>query len=223
MKKLVIISIAFTVAILASYIGWKIVFPSYTLFYKMTVSVDTPEGIKSGWAVRRVGLFQDIKVGDHGGGGGGVTGEAVIVDLGQKGKLFAIIGNDYAYQLLFRAFPSNAPPLSREGMEYYANLKEGKASLLSLDFLPRFIRFRDLNDPMTVSEVEPLRLEAAYGSGYALRDVTVEISEEPITRQIYNVLPWLEGLHGGYLHGDLTSRGAPLGLDAGQFVSGRME
>jgi hypothetical protein len=39
-------------------IAWDTVYPSGTLRYKMTVSVETPEGIKTGSAVREIYFYR---------------------------------------------------------------------------------------------------------------------------------------------------------------------
>jgi hypothetical protein len=104
---------------------------------------------------------------------------------------------------------------------------------LALTSLPLLVRFRDINNPMTVEKVHPLNLETSFGPGVKLTSATLEIAPagiwpfswlgitgEPITNNIEERLHWLAGTKGGYLDGGFTSRNAPLGLHGGDFKTG---
>ncbi len=97
--------------------------------YRMTVTVETPEGLKTGSAVREIVA---IKV--HGtkvSGSAKVSkGEAVVVDLGKRGVLFALItggkfGPDYGHSIVFDAFRFEHGGLTPEGISHYSSLKSG--------------------------------------------------------------------------------------------------
>lgn len=200
---------------------WKIEFPSATWRYKMTVIVETPEGIKTGSAVRQIGQFTDFKIGDAGGGAAGATGEAVVVDLGKRGKLFMTMGEDFYF--IFEAFPfegANTPA----GIKYYSHLKNAKSSILGLkNIVPQLVTFTDLNDPLTVKAVDLKNLSATFGEGVNLKDITVETTDEPMTLGVIDtVLPWLKGLNGGYLDGQFLGGGPQLSniLYGGNFKAG---
>lgn len=200
---------------------WKYEFPSATWRYKMTVVVETPEGLKTGYAVRQIGQYTDINIGDVGGGAAGATGEAVVVDLGKRGKLFMTIGEDFYF--IFEAFPfdgANTPA----GMEYYSHLKDAKASILKLErTVPQLVMFTDLNDPKTVRSIDLRKLSATFGAGVYLQDITVETTDEPMTLNVVDqALPWLSSLHGGYLDGKFLGGGPQLSniLHAGNFKTG---
>lgn len=70
-------------------------FPEWQWHQKLTVSVMTPEGLKSGSSVTSARIEFPAKwtgVGDAAGmQRGGVSGEAVVVDLGQGRYLFALL------------------------------------------------------------------------------------------------------------------------------------
>lgn len=81
---------------------------TYTWRYKMTIEVDTPEGVKVGSAVREVineitpypmdeqrPWRNRIRV----------KGEAVVVSLGGRGTFFALLDGDDAYGIVFKTFP----------------------------------------------------------------------------------------------------------------------
>lgn len=177
----------------------------------MTVTVETPEGIKTGYAVREVHQYTDIKIGDAGGGKAGAIGEAVVVDLGKRGVLFVLLSEDYAHNVVFRTFPFNGAN-TPEGMKYYSSLKNVKKSI---EILPMMVTFKDLNNPMTARAVD--NLEKVFGEGVHLKDALIEMTDEPVSWKIDNYLPWLESLNGDYLDGKTTSSGAPMGLYGGLF------
>jgi hypothetical protein len=173
---------------------WKHEFPSATWRYKMTVTVETPEGIRTGSAVREVRQYTDVKIGDVGGGNAYVRGEAVVVDLGYRGKLFMTVGEDHYF--LFRVFPFSKGGNTPEGIAYYSHLKNAKASILGLENAkPQLVTFTDLNNPLTVKAVDQDNLSATFGMGIKLKDITAETTDEPMTSGIIDaVLPWLKGL-----------------------------
>ncbi len=196
-------------------VWWKAQFPSASWRYKITVEVETPEGIKTGSVVRETRASTDIRIGDAGGGAAGTIGEAVVVDLGKRQYLVGLLpeGDDLSLAM------GGLPPGTREGMTYYSHLKEGKASLMMKGFLPHFVTFKNPDDPMTVENVDGQDLAKTFGEGVALKDVTIEITDAPVTWGALNTyLPWLEGLKGAYLNGShLGSKDVPLGLHAGNF------
>ncbi|MCB9988267.1 MAG: hypothetical protein H6868_02910 [Rhodospirillales bacterium] len=209
---------------------------SYSWRYKMTVTVETPEGLKSGSAVRQI----DIKIEPRPGyrphpyyASHKMKGEAVVVDLGKRGLLFAITSSD-SYPEVTDTF--KGPSLfTIEGGEYYSKLKGVKAPVLPKD-MPWMVHFTDLNNPLTVEIVKgnvfdikqqkgvPVDdFERVFGEGVKLHSVTVEMTDEPVTWGIEQVLPWLSELKGGYLDGGFTSRNAPYGLYGGNFTMGEKQ
>jgi hypothetical protein len=56
---------------------------------------------------------------------------------------------------------------------------------------PNFLRFRDIKDPTTAELVDPDNLAKSFGPSIRLVRVTIEITDEAVTRDIRNVLPWL--------------------------------
>ncbi len=201
---------------------WKQEFPSASWRYKMTVEVVTPEGIKTGTAVREVHAISSIKIGDTGGGAAGVKGEAVAVDLGERGVLFATIGEDFGYSVMFKAFPYSKGGLTKEGMKYYSSLTDAKANLLEIDALPRFVKFRALNDPLSVKLVDIHDLAKDFGEGIKIKEVTIETTTEPVTWGLVDqYLPWLSEITANIDGSKITTSGFLANrLDVGQFKKG---
>jgi|AntRauTorcE11897_2_1112592.scaffolds.fasta_scaffold02754_1 hypothetical protein len=84
--------------------------------YKVIVSVETPEGIVTGSAVREVSFSDGIRLSESG-PSIRPKGEAVVVDLGDRGVLFALTSFD-DYRKVFATFPG-PPGLTPEGIDFY--------------------------------------------------------------------------------------------------------
>ncbi|PPQ20858.1 hypothetical protein CV770_03650 [Bradyrhizobium sp. AC87j1] len=118
------------------------------------------------------GLF-----GSMGGFGNEVSGEAVAIDLGSEGTFFALLRGPKIglgslgapAWLLFHAFAdllkTETNPLPQVRL-----LKEQRPHrVLHRDEIPMLVRFRDLNDPKSVEQVDPANLAATFGSRVVLR------------------------------------------------------
>jgi hypothetical protein len=57
--------------------------------------------------------------------------------------------------------------------------------------LPDLVTFADINDPKTVILVDPDDLEATLGPGVSWNEITLEMTDEPITNGLVTKLPWL--------------------------------
>ena len=176
--------------------------------YRMTVTVETPEGIKTGSAVREVNAHREPDVGENAGAGSYVRGEAVVVDLGARGTLFALLRGqnsvDHAEDIVFHMFPMPDGPgggLTREGIWYYSRLKDAKATL-PIDKYPMLVRFKDINDPKTVERVDPNNLAASFGDGVKLVSASIEITSDPVTTGVEKKLGWLREYYGKMLDGE---------------------
>jgi hypothetical protein len=202
--------------------------------YKMTVEVETPDGVVSGSAVRAIELNnEDCWYCFLGEGRPQVRvhGEAVTVDLPGGQVLFALLDgghgeSDYAAQIPGRALGSrlaadasrrtiDEPFEWRERAELYPNPIQ--TTKIGAEPLPMLVRFKDLGDPLSVEKVLPGALDAAFGPGVKLRRITIETTDDRVTSGIAKRLPWLLRIDGGYLDGGVTSRNAPLGLDGTAF------
>lgn len=186
--------------IIAVYIGFEAYFNHGSWNYKLTLVVDTPEGQVVGSAVRKVSAQRDPIILQwipaSGYGHAGVKGEAVVVDLGQRGVLFALLkGNEGmakgdALYMVFNEFPYEGA-LTSSGIRYYRSL-EGKKQL-TLDNLPMLVRFRDINDPKSVELVDPNDLEKTFDKGVKLVSATLEMTDEGVTKgNIERLLGWFK-------------------------------
>jgi len=180
---------------------------SYNWRYKMTVTVDTPEGEVSGSAVHEIRNSLYGSPLSQGGNPGKISGEAVVVDLGERGVLFALI-SDRSDNRFSENFPvpgkvgaigSTTP----EGIKYQSSLPVGTKAVLdphTPQGYPKLVTFTDMDDPKSVTLVQEWerRGEAGYafndqlllkadlfeelfGEGVRLKEITIEIADEPVT------------------------------------------
>jgi len=174
--------------------------PSYTWHQKMTVTVSTPNGVKTGAAVSEVtasvgrqGFLSEAIVAYT------VKGEATVIDLGNGKYLFALLSSSgnpteyWAMRIFYRRVMDQYPGSEDELNRFYSALVNMRdAAPFAADRYPLLITFADINDPKTAREVKPDNLAAAFGSGYALRSITLEITDDPVTDgEVQSVVHWI--------------------------------
>lgn len=203
---------------------------SETIRYRLTVNVEVDGKLLSDSGVLQVKQSDTTPIlGSMGGAGNEVTGEAVAIDLGSKGILFALLrgpqtgfgGSDRGAPawLLFHTFAnlskSETGPLSK--VRLLRDLRPRK--VLDIDEIPMLVHFRDLNDPKSVVQDDPTDLGATLGAGVALREVVIEVTDESITTGIEAKLAWLKTIE-GQLDGSRLHTGAsfPNELNAYDFT-----
>ncbi len=173
---------------------------SYEPFrYRLTVEVDTPQGLRVGSSVI------EVKAGEVGttlgGAGVQVRGEAVAVDLPGGQTVFALLRGDhepydFAGQVMFLV-----TPFEQDGKQQgFGPLLEAVRANSEVNVVPRMrpgfiadvdppfsaypmlVRFRDMADPTTVERVDPDNLAAAFGDGVKLRRIIVQATEDEVSR-----------------------------------------
>tara|TARA_R110002020_G_scaffold48286_6_gene137638 strand:- start:1671 stop:2360 length:690 start_codon:yes stop_codon:yes gene_type:complete len=173
-------------------------FRSWSWHQKLTVTVETPDGPRSGSAVSAAWFQMTPKwsgVGDSAGASNSsLSGEAVVVDLGQGRYLFALLKgyNEFTGRLAF--FPLPRKPLRKEeDAAVYDQLEALRASTeLPRELTPLLVTFADIDDPASVARVDPDDLDASFGPGYALSSITIAITDEPVTQgKVEAVLGWI--------------------------------
>ena len=184
---------------LGGFMLWKINYPTYTWNQKLTVTVSTPGGEVSGSSVVAVSWTKNFFSGGWGGALFHLTmrGDATTVDLGGGQFLFALL----AYEHSQEPHSTGVIPLKLLGDEklYWStdSFKKVQAArgrgpiALPRKLYPRFLRFRDIKDPTTAELVDPDNLAKSFGPGVRLVRVTIEITDEAVTRGIRKILPWL--------------------------------
>jgi hypothetical protein len=187
---------------------------TYRYKYKMTVEVETPQGLKTGSAVREIVYSKSVvELPDAPGAGAEQRGEAVAVDLPSGQTLFALLAND-PYVTLQTGFGGDSPSMLDTAKEnkLVRVVKPFPTSENGNQFTgyPVLVQFTDIKNPMSVKLVNPENTSASLGQGVKIKRNTIQMTDEPVTRGIEKRLPWLN---------DYASRRARLNGDTSSVVS----
>ena len=159
-----------------------------------------------------------------GGIGGGVSadvsGQAVTIDLGARGLLFALLRSEGNGQWAAGIMPSLTPRpaedaptseddtiaiqiknvLANKGLivlpRMYPRTSSDRPSSKPQSAYPLLVRFEDIKHPESVTQVDPGNLATSFGPGVELKRITVQITEDPVTTGIEQRLSWLQNHHG---------------------------
>jgi len=209
---------------------WNMAYPTNSFRYRLTVEVETPEGVKSGSSVIEVTERAQPRFGDAPSSQMSIKGEAVTVNLGSRGQIFVLLKNgsrqegfvSEAGMIAYSAFPNKNSSSGRGAEALPENLKryrdERLVAQLTPEQMPLMVRFRDIRDPMSVERVDPDNMAALFGDHVRLKRSKIETTDLPISMSVHDNLKWLSGLNGRYLHGGSSGRNAPLGLSVADFV-----
>ena len=178
--------------------------------FRMTVEIDTPQGLRRGssvyqvWANDTTAVLPEEAKRDW-----GVKGEAVAVDLPGGGTLFALLKtvNPMREDLARMSMAALDPAFNNDIVESAGRIADGNhirspAEVAPSDY-PMLVKFDDIADPKSVKRVEPTNLAAAFGPGVRLKRITVEVTDDNVTTGIAKTLKWLP-MHKGSL--DYTGR-----------------
>ena len=157
--------------------------------YRLTIEAKDGDVVRSGSSVIEV-AYRIAPSFAFGGGpqiGVDVHGNAVTVNLGPKGVLFAIFRVDDSGmsmgEIPIEAYglkkPGDSPELLKEDLTRLRR-KSGSADVPK-DVLPTLIRFRNIDDPNSAGKVDPSDLAASFGAGVELKSVKIELTNDPIT------------------------------------------
>jgi hypothetical protein len=233
LTKALLILAALALALVAA-IWWKINYPLDDWHQKLTVTVSTPRGEVSGSSVVAVSwtknFFRD-------GAPYHLTlrGDATAVDLGGGQFLFALLAYEESEEPHSTGMiPLKLLRLPNESADAYwatdrfkrVQAARGRGPItLPQKLYPRFLRFRDIKDPATAELVDPDNLAKSFGPGVRLVRVTIEITDEAVTRGIRKVVPWLSPNVGWFRLGMDDPNPPPLGpsnlIDSDSLDSGK--
>jgi len=170
--------------------------------YRLTVEVETPEGVKSASGTMAVHPDRSYSRG----GRTRTKGDAVWVDLGGGKNLLALLAHidnksidlDDMNYVALRAYKAAGRNVSFNEMSRMTGAVPVTGALI-----PVLVTLTDPNDPGTAHAVRPDDLEAGLGRGFHLHGISAEVVPngvwpldfggrlgEPVTRGIEAKLPW---------------------------------
>jgi hypothetical protein len=192
--------------------------------YRLTLKIDANGTVYSGSSVIETSWYPGLKIGHtyFGNAWNAQTrGEAVAVDLGNIGTLFALLtgpatpeaggrNGDFFYSadpeiIPLEAFALEKKPgiLTRDFLN--AISRHSDPVDLPLDQLPMLVRFKDLSDPRSVERVDPDDLPASFGPGTRILAATLTITHDPLTTGLESKLPWLHPENAASLDAEFRS------------------
>jgi hypothetical protein len=133
-------------------------------------------------------------------------GDAIVVDLGSRGLLFALLTGPARYD---QGHPLRVDPtdpqailgnfrfIGREGITPESlDRLDLRQDVIDVPFsrLPALVRFGDIRNPGSWEQVNPADLAARFGPGVRLIGATLAITHAPISRGIDARLPWFNDL-----------------------------
>jgi hypothetical protein len=172
--------------------------------YRLTVEVETPEGLKSASSVMAVHPDRGYSRSGH----TTTKGDAVLVDLGGGKNLVALLAHldntvdlDGMNYVALRAYKAAGQNVSFNEMSRMTGAVPVTGALI-----PILVSFTDLSNPATAHTVPSDDLATVLGQGFRLRGIAAEVVPngiwpldfggrlgEPVTRGIEAKLPWWDG------------------------------
>ncbi len=177
--------------------------PGYSYRYRVTVEVNTPQGVKSGSSVWETTQWEGSGIPDTA-IRSKVSGEAIALDL-PGGTLFALMRGtdmnvDYATNIVYRHLALHPQPdvsmidRSDSWSKNMSAIARSRAAFeLYPDEYPLLVHFRDLHDPASVEKLDPTDLAASFGPGVRLKSITIAVTNDRVTTGNLKRLPWLTG------------------------------
>lgn len=172
--------------------------------FRMTVEVDTPEGLRTGSSVyevtagNRTALLPDMAQRHK-----SLRGEAVAVDLPGGRTLFALLETDNAFRtdLGHISMAALDPTYNNDWVESADRISSGDGIVSPAEVKPEdypiLVTFGDASDAATVRLVEPSDFSELFGDGFSLRRITVARTEDKMIPTIVNRLSEL-GIEEGH-------------------------
>jgi hypothetical protein len=184
------VALIITAAAVLAGAGWYRYTP-LTLRYKLTISVQHDGKIVAGsgvvdtlfWKHRFLDLWlgQPVWLTD-------IAGEAVVVDLGPRGRIFALLttdpdrpmSNGWPTKIAIVAVQGDkrGPVEDTEALARILSVREPRP--LPTEDVPLLVKFRDPETPSSLERVDPKNLAASFGPDVTLVGATVQIVQEGV-------------------------------------------
>jgi hypothetical protein len=189
----ILLVVAAVVVIFAYY--W-FVYSVYSYRYRLTIEVETPDGLKTGSSV----IEARARTQSPGLSGRsivpGLRGEAVVVDLGDGKNVMALLAGGEKFSRV------DAPITTPMAAFKVRDCNESMCSwrqMLSMSgrrdlppgLVPTLVTFGDIDDPKTARIIKPDEFGSVFGPGYRFKRASIEMTNDWVTRTLQSTLPWL--------------------------------
>lgn len=196
----------------------------WTYRYRLTVEVERAGKIYSGSSVIEVRRDQNIN-----GIGARVKGEAVAIDVGREGTLFALLwgrrqGEAWPYSVVHNAFADRLGTVNMVDVGALSHLENltGANATLSPNEYPMLVRFRNIKDPRTIESLHYDMSRRNIENNFQINRIYIEMSSEPVTEKILQKLPWLHDHRGSMDYdGKIHPRNPEKDITSSAFIRGQ--
>lgn len=217
----------FLAAIVLCVVVYKLAYPTFWWNQRLTLTIGTPDGDKTGSAVISATVNYNPTFGFPGGVTSKIIGEVTVVELSDGKYIFALLNNPislakntFKYLVLTEKEIKSGKQYNRKYQYFKFWWVRDVMPVKPKSNYPTLITFEDINDPATVKLVDPNDLAATFGEGYSLKEMTLEITDENVEYGVVeNTLPWWDSFSISKGAGTKRKYGDPLyGLGKWKFV-----
>lgn len=185
--------IIFVAGYLAMY---PLIYPTYSHRYRLTLEVETPEGLKTASGVIEASLITQPQILTDSNIRTGLKGDAVFLDLGNGKNVTALLALgpngqnvDGIVTLAVKAFGCT---VCQDRLVEWRNFTHRSGTRdLPPSLMPTLVTVSDSKDPATARVVAPGEFEAVFGPGYRFKRAWIEMTTDPVTRGIEEKLPFV--------------------------------
>lgn len=173
--------------------------------YRLTVEIETPDGVRSASGVMAVHPNRNYRGSGSGPSGPITKGDALAVDLGDGRLLVALLVHgttpaetDDMNYLPLRALAATGKRISFRDVKHQTDTVPVTGTLI-----PTLVSFQNVGDPKSARHIDPAQMSEALGQGFGLRSVSLVVlpaglwpfdfggfTGEPVTRNIDKTLRW---------------------------------
>lgn len=170
-----------------------------TVRYRLTLEVDDNGVMRTGSSVMEVRFLPDGLLGAV---PPGIRGNALIIDMEEKGVLAVLLHDDLVNDK--STGPAGLVIIScltpSWTLDDVDNIRmDGRKIPIPFDRLPLTVIIPDPTNPDTMRRIGPQRLATSFGDGVALLSATLEITDDPLSTGIEKRLRWLERDNENYI------------------------
>lgn len=192
----------------------KLMFPTYTHRYRMTVQIDADGALHTGSGVVEVrrnsnGPLTGIT---QVGYAEKIEGRAPLVDLGRHGVVLAalrphpladlfkprpVIASQLAFAAIYgpdyyKRNPEYAAEERQQGLEIASHIQERKGTyVLSSEAYPSFVWLRDPADRQSAQPLLASDMPTTIDASVRIRSVKIEMTRDSFSNELFEKLPWL--------------------------------
>jgi hypothetical protein len=206
-------------------VAYQLAYPTYAHRYRLTLEVETPDGVKTASGVIEPQLITQPTILTDRRSHSGLMGDAVFVDLGNGKNVTALLASgpnasNFGAPLRLAIEAFEIPNCGEAFCQWRAVSHATGRRDLPARLIPTLVTFSDVNDPETARVIEPGEFETVFGPGYRFKRAWIEMTDDPVTRGIKKRLPFLHAHRKELMRSRIMRMGDGYVPSMGQFQVG---